>query len=418
MSITDINLSTDQQFAMDCVIERLSKKEQTITLGGYAGVGKTTVTGKIINAVRDKFPRIAFACFTGKAYKVLEAKLKAFGALQPTDYCGTIHGLVFNARKRRKQRTENDILIEQNEYTFHDKDENDEYDLIVVDEASMVNEILYNKLLEFDVPILAIGDHGQLPPVTGNFNLMANPQIRLTRIHRQAEGDPIIRLSIIAREEGQIPFGDWNDRESGSVCRKTQDAEMINKHVDPLEWVLIAGTNKKRVERNKWARWKLGLPAEAPIVGDRVVCLQNVHAREVFNGMTGTIAVIKDSDYLTSKYKHPHFITLQVRMDAETDYFGREVLKYQFNQEKPLKETIVHPPHARELDPDDFGHLWDYGYCLTAHKSQGSEFDNVVVYEETGMRKLMERTMGGEGWRRWLYTAVTRAKKQLIIVGE
>lgn len=415
--MNNITLSPDQKNAVDLAITKIRMKEQCVTIGGYAGTGKSTIAGKIVKVLRADFPRIAFACFTGKAYKVLESKLTALGAVQPGDYCGTIHGLVYDARRRRKEQDLADgSTIARVDFTFHDKDENDKFDLILVDEASMVNEDLYNKLLEFGVPILAIGDHGQLPPVRGSFNLMGNPQIRLTKIHRQAENDPIIRLSIMAREEGEIPYGDFGTNDQ--ICLKINNEEVVNELVNPLDWAIIAGTNRKRVERNKWARWKLGLKGEIPVAGDRVVCLQNIHAQSVFNGMTGTVFNIKESDFMTSIYKYPHFLFMDVKMDAEINYFSKEVLKYQFNKEKPLKETIINPSIARELDPDHFGHLWDFGYCLTAHKAQGSEFDNVVVYEENQMRGLMRRTVGEEGWRRWLYTAVTRAKRQLIIVGE
>lgn len=415
-----VALSPDQKEALDFAVDRIRLKNKYVTLGGYAGTGKTTITGEIVKVLRPDFPRIAFACFTGKAYKVLEAKLKACEALlDGIDYCGTIHSLVYNARRQRETRSEDGIDILVNKMKFHDKEDGDSYDLIVVDEASMVNEELHLKLLEFKVPILYIGDHGQLPPVKGTFNLMADPHIRLTRIHRQAEGDPIIRLSVMAREDGNIPYGDYSQNDQ--VCQKIASfkEDFINQNINPLEWAVIAGTNKKRVERNKWARWRLGHEGTVPVIGDRVVCLRNVHAFNVFNGMTGTVTQIKESEFLKgNKHKHAHYLNMGVRMDAEIDYWSTMVFKYQFNSPKPLMETVCDPAIAQEVDPDDFGHLWDFGYCLTAHKSQGSEFGKVVVYEEASMRKLMERTLGDEGWRRWLYTAVTRAKKQLIIVGE
>ena len=108
---------------------------------------------------------------------------------------------------------------------------------------------MFEDLKSFGVPILAVGDHGQLPPVRGTFNLMEKPDIRLTKIHRQAENDPIVRLSILAREEGQIPFG-----QHGDACLKTGDESIVNNISDPKEWCMITGTNRKRVERNRWAQ--------------------------------------------------------------------------------------------------------------------------------------------------------------------
>lgn len=416
--MSTLTLSPDQKAALDAAVARLEARDQCVALGGYAGTGKTTVTGQIVAAVRTRFPRVAFCCFTGKAYKVLEAKLKATGSLMPNDYCGTIHGLVYNARALRKEKQDAaGRTIIKTDVTFHERDEDDGYDLIVVDEASMVNEELYDRLLQFGAPILAIGDHGQLPPVFGEFNLMANPPIRLTKIHRQAEDDPIIRLSIAAREEGRIEQGDWSA--DGRICRKIPSSQegFVNDTVDPLAWAIIVGTNKKRVERNRWARWKQAIRCTEPVAGDRVVCLYNIHAKNVFNGMTGTVTDAGSSEHRAHEYKGKHWISMSVRMDADFDYYSDQVLRYQFHQPKALKETITNPPHAAELDPDHFGHLWDFGYALTCHKAQGSEFDSVVVYEEGAMRHMMER-QSADRWRRWLYTAITRAKRQLIIVGE
>jgi exodeoxyribonuclease-5 len=407
--IATIELSKDQEIARDQVIERLRAGSKLVTFGGYAGTGKTTTTASIVNSLRSLgFKRIAFCCFTGKAYKVLESKLIGFGTLGFEDFCGTIHSLLYHPRTRLEEKKDGNKKLH---IDFHSKEEKGEYDLIVIDEASMVNEEIYEELRTFNSPILAVGDHGQLPPVKGSFNLMQNPEIRLTKIHRQAEGDPIIRLSILAREEGQIPFG-----EHGEGCIKTNDESIVNAIENPKEWTLITGTNKKRVERNRWARWKLGYKGELPIVGDRVVCLRNDHSQKVFNGMVGTVTGIKPA--VIDKDWNPacpqHWVWLDALMDAGNTFYGN-IFRYQFGQPKPLMETIKEAP---DLDPRDFGRLWDFGYALTCHKAQGSEADKVVVYEERAMWHVLQKTVGEQGWRRWLYTAVTRAKKQLIIVGE
>lgn len=406
-----ITLSPDQATARDQVIERLMAGNKLVTLGGYAGTGKTTTTAAIVNTIRAKgFNKIAFCCFTGKAYKVLEAKLIGFDTLGHLDYCGTIHSLLYHPRERIEQKNNGNLKLHVD---FHSREAElrGQYNLIIIDEASMVNEELYDELCRFDAPILAVGDHGQLPPVKGSFNLMQSPDIRLTKIHRQAENDPIIRLSILAREEGKIPFGQYGDS-----CLKTSDESVVNAIQDPKEWTIITGTNKKRVERNRWARWKIGYQGDLPVVGDRVICLKNDHSQRVFNGMVGTCTKVAPppAENDEERLKLRHWVHIEAMMDAGNPFSGL-VFRYQFGQPKPLTETVKEDP---KLDPRDFGRLWDFGYALTCHKAQGSEAENVVVYEEPAMWHVLQKTMGEQGWRRWLYTGITRAKKRLIIVGE
>lgn len=392
-----ITLTKDQQAAVDFAVERIINREPLTTIGGYAGTGKSTITGFIVNAVRERMPnaRFAFACYTGKAKSVLESKLRAAGAIGPDDFCGTLHSLLYRPITSY-QHDEEENTIEKI-VRFDSRDESDrEMACVFVDEASMVDERIYDELCRFGSPILAIGDHGQLPPVSSRFNLMETPMIRLEKIHRQAEGNPIIRASIMAREDGDIPLG-----EIGPGVMKTRDGSAVNGIPDILDWTLICGTNRKRCRLNGWMRHRLfGSNNPSPIVGDRVICLQNNHKRGIFNGMTG---IIKSYEVIDR-----HWFIARIDM-GEFDYYGK-IFRYQFGNERTLNKTVAEAP---EVHPDDFEDLFDYGYVLTAHKSQGSEFANVVVYEED----IMRRAMGANNWKRWLYTAVTRAKEKLIIVG-
>ncbi len=398
-----VELTQDQKNAIDLVVERIKKGESLTTLGGYAGVGKTTVVGAIVSILRESNQelKVAFACYTGKAKNVLESKLKKWDAIKTGDFCGTLHSLLYRPitsyKNDEKEKTIEKIV------TFDSKDQEEKYGLLVIDEASMVTEEIFKEISEFEIPILAIGDHAQLPPVFGSFNLMSNPMIRLEKIHRQAEHNPIIQLSMMARETGAIPVGEY-----GPTCVKTTDGTYINRLMDPgrHEWMLICGTNAKRCRLNGWVRHKkLGANFPEPIPGEKVICLQNNHKRGIFNGMTGIIISLNVVD--------EHWYWAEINM-GDFVYKGR-IFRWQFGKDKTLKKTVHEAP---QVHPDDFGDLFDYGYCLTAHKAQGSEADRVVVFEEDRMRLMMERQHNGEGWRRWLYTAVTRAREQLIIVGE
>jgi exodeoxyribonuclease V len=398
-----IQLTPEQQAVVDFAVARIMSGEKLTTIGGYAGTGKTTCTGAIVNGVREKDPdaRFAFACYTGKAKSVLEQKLRAAEALKEGyDFCGTLHSLLYRPLTSYFHDEEKKTIEKQ--VTFQSAEARSAgIKAVIVDEASMIDERIFRELQQFGAPILAIGDHGQLPPVFGSFSLMTDPMVKLEKIHRQAEGNPIIRASIMARIDGHIPFGTI-----GEGVVKTADGSVVNLIPDIASWTLICGTNRKRCRLNSWMRHKiLGSNATDPVPGDRVICLQNNHKMKIFNGMIGTVEGLQVED--------KHWYRAQINM-GDFVYAGR-VFRWQFGKEKTLKKTV---PEAPDVHPDNFEDLFDYGYCLTAHKAQGSEADNVVVYEEEAMRAMLKRQHGEEGWRRWLYTATTRARKRLIIIGE
>lgn len=195
-----IDLSGDQKVALDNLLLWFGGQDKKyITLGGYAGTGKTTLIGILRQEFFDqnKKLKVAFCTFTGKASRVLRTKLVEAKALYPSDFVGTIHSLIYSPVEDEKTH----------EITGWKKKENIEADLIMVDEASMVDFFIWQDLLLYKIPIIAVGDHGQLPPIRENFNLMASPDLKLQEIHRQARENPIIKLSILARETGRIPAG-------------------------------------------------------------------------------------------------------------------------------------------------------------------------------------------------------------------
>ena len=187
-----MNLSRDQKKALEAIMAwRKKPKKQYITLGGYAGTGKTTLMAvlrkKIGQQATDKKKRVAFVSYTGKAARVLRGKLMAEKAMEDNDSVGTIHSLIYSP-----------ITNDKKEIVGWEKKEKVETDLIVVDEASMVDSSIWADLLSYNVPIVAAGDHGQLPPIRGSFNLMEKPDLLLEEIHRQAADNPIIKVLVWA----------------------------------------------------------------------------------------------------------------------------------------------------------------------------------------------------------------------------
>lgn len=382
-----IELTQEQKVIHDAVLDFVKEKKSQLRIGGYAGTGKTTLVAATVSALkeRDKKIRIAFCCFTGKAAYVLRTKLEAAGVAEEEDYVGTIHGLIYEpvivggvvVKWRRRQAIEADLLI--------------------IDEASMVGEQIWKDLLQYKIPMIAVGDHGQLPPVGGKFNLMEGPDHALVKIHRQAEGNPIIRLSQLAREDGAIPTGTWNGPAGELVMRRHSISarDLVPGIKDIENTMFLCGRNATRQSVNAAVRERRGFEGPKPLKGERVICLKNNRDIGIFNGMGGTLQNLEPAG--------PDHYDAKILMDDDTVFDGY-VIKDQFGAPATLREH-------KKIEPRELKELFDWGYCLTVHKSQGSEMDNVVLFEE----RFSQST--DEDWRRWYYTGVTRARKRLLIVG-
>lgn len=373
-----LELTLDQRSAVEASVEFFKSKKALLTLGGYAGTGKTTCIAEAVKVFGSKRPAIAFCTFTGRASSVLRAKLETAEVLEIGDYCGTIHGLIYKP------------VIKNGRIVKWKKADDVEQDLIVVDEASMVNEIIYRDLASYGVPILAVGDHGQLPPIEGKFNLMENPEIRLETIHRQASGNPIIKLSMMARTGEPIPLG-----RHGDFVVKIPASGAIDRVTDVSGVLFLCGYNSTRVRLNATIRRRCGVSGPDPLKGEKIICLKNNHDAGIYNGVTGRLDRIeKDGE---------HWWKIGATMDDGAEFEGR-AFRRQFGEQKTIREW-------EGLDRKEIGDLFDWGYAMTVHKSQGSEADRVMLFEE----RLPNST--DEEWRRWLYTGITRARERLLIVG-
>jgi ATP-dependent exoDNAse (exonuclease V) alpha subunit len=268
--------------------------------------------------------------------------------------------------------------------------------LIIIDEASMVDSVIWKHLISYNIPIIAVGDHGQLPPIGGSFNLMQVPQLTLEEIHRQARQNPIIGLSIQAREHGFIRPGRYGE----GVIKYAKDDLDKNDRLEELlqnyskETLILCGYNKTRKKLNNHIRQMQGFESIEPLEGDRVICLRNNHEADIYNGMLGTILSIEahSSDWFFTR----------ISMDLEARTYEGLISSEQFNSDTALNFTERRGKTMR-------GDLFDFGYALTVHKAQGSQASRVVLLEERFPK------MTDDEWRRWLYTGVTRAESELFI---
>ncbi|MEI8072712.1 MAG: AAA family ATPase [Candidatus Saccharibacteria bacterium] len=388
-------LSSEQAKALGSIAAWLKAyeidgKKQYLTIGGYAGTGKTTLLAALRKILADNRPnmRLSFAAYTGKATQVLKARLRQHKTLVRGDAVSTLHSLIYNSE------TKSDGSVAWRRKTEL------KTDLIIIDEASMVSEDLWQDIISYRVPILAVGDHGQLPPINSSFSLMADPDIRLEKIWRQAAGSPIIKLATLARTTGNIPVGDYGPGVKKLDRSDPQTGDMIEEILQSYgsDTMVLCGYNHTRQKLNHHIRELKEFESADPARGDTIVCLRNSRVSGLSNGQIGTIQAILSAD------EDPDNLWWYIVADFDGQRFEGYALREQFGS----KTTISHPPKRPK---DQITGLFDFGYGLTVHKAQGSQSKKVLIFEERFPQ------MNQEEWQRWLYTAVTRAEKELYIVG-
>lgn len=280
------------------------------------------------------------------------------------------------------------------EASFHLNPESDLADaaLLVVDEVSMVGADLAQDLLSFGKRILVLGDPAQLPPVKAEgFFINDAPDVMLTEVHRQARDNPIIRMSMEIREGRQLVPGHYGDsRVIGCGGIPHEELRELVLGADQL----LCGLNRTRVTYNGRIRTLKGLVGEAqpwhPVAGDRLICLKNKRDKALFNGAMWTANVVGD--------RFRCFGIEATSLDEERDPMTLEVAEEFFNG---TEHTIDWRERRRY---DEF----TFGWAITCHKSQGSQWDNVIVFDESHAFR--------EARSNWLYTAVTRAAERVTVI--
>ena len=335
-------------------------------LFGYAGTGKTTLARHIAEGVDGK---VLFAAFTGKAAHVMRSK--------GCDGASTIHSLIYKARDSGEVTPSFDLW---------DDAPASKAKLIVIDECSMVDDELGRDLMSFGVPLMVLGDPAQLPPIQGGgFFTDAEPDAMLTEVHRQAENDPIVRLSMEVRAGRSLELGIYGE------TRVVEKSELDPQRVIDADQILV-GRNATRRAYNIRMRERRGFAGPMPSAGDKLVCLRNNRRKGLLNGALWTV-----KEGPTTRRD-----IIKMRLTPDDDA-GSRPIKVSVRPEcfSGAIEKVEWPLRKRY---DEF----DYGYVLTVHKAQGSQWDDVVLFDESFAFQ--------ESRQRWLYTGVTRAAKRLTVV--
>jgi exodeoxyribonuclease V len=400
------DLSRDQANVFDAMMSwwGTAGPRQILTVGGLAGTGKTTLLGVF---AAQKRGLVAYVTYTGRAASVLARKLRASGVETTSladgtgvgDLCSTIHSLLY--RPIIDAATEKVLG-----WARRDKLDRP-YKLIVVDEASMVSDEILQDILAHNVPLLAVGDHGQLPPVGARGDLIQNPKLRLEKIHRQAQDSPIIALAHHIREGGR--FSNFKMKKGFESAIQFRSKAIFPAVLAAgfskagLETGALCWTNRVRIRMNAIIRTSRKW-AGPPKRGEILICLKN--QPPVYNGMRGVLS--NDPTAGDKPWK------MRCRLEFPDEGIPAsmyDVCIPQFNRQGTygdLEEMLADRIDVNTMR--DAGGLFDFGYALTTHKSQGSSFEHALLFCDRPEDPKSEDS------RRFYYTAVTRAARKLTVI--
>lgn len=341
---------------------------------------------------------VCYVAYTGKAAQVLRQK----GCPNAV----TAHKLLYKAKP-----------MPNGSYKFEPKTSlEEEYSIIVVDEISMLPKTMWERLLTHRVHVIAMGDPFQLPPIDtdSDNHVLDKPHVFLDEIMRQAAESEIIRLSMHIRE-GK-PISEF--KASGQQVLIYRPDELVT---GMYEWAdqIICATNATRNQINMDMRNIKGFGPE-PAVGDKIISLRNQweffsngnDPSPLTNGSIGTISNTDLKSVWVPKYinSQPVDFLYTTMVDENGDRFDYIPVDYKALTTGTKALTGQQEYQMRKLTKcPDPPFEFSYAYAITCHKAQGSEWPNILVFEE---RFPFDK----EDHARWLYTAVTRAENKLVLI--
>lgn len=423
-----ISLTGQQRAAVATIVDWYRNRrahQQVARVWGYAGVGKSTIVRYVIDELGlEAMPRsggapgVLFAAYTGKAALVMTRKGTP---------ASTIHSLIYTvseatpeeiarveaelaalkARLWRMGEAERQFAeiqirrlelrlahIHEPRFLLNGRSILRDAALLVLDEVSMVGAEMARDLLAFGKPILVLGDPGQLPPIEGEGAFTRDPpDVMLTEIHRQAGESAIVRLATMARHGEPIGYGEHD----AFVWKMPRQA------VEPQQMLrggqVICARNATRRWLNNRMKAAAGFSDAYPGGrGEKVICLKNRHDLGLINGMFVSLGDIQDEDELT-------FRATATTEDGVTIGGRHRFYKGHYD------DHVAYDADRLRRDWREMRGLIEtsWGYAITCHKAQGSQWQNVIVFDEGFGRSAEEQA-------RWLYTAITRAEQGLVIL--
>ena len=392
-----MTLTEDQEKGLKIILDRYKLGYKYVTICGYAGTGKSTLIKFAIEALGVPKNKIAYATFTGKAAEVLRKK--------GNEGACTLHKLLYDHFPKpgggfiRKPKTSIG------------------YKIVVVDEISMAPKSMIEMLLKHDCFCIFVGDNFQLPMIDKNegHDYLENRHIFLSQVMRQAAESEIIQISMKIRNGESIDFM------KGKEVIIIPKSELVEGH---LTWAdqILCGTNATRENINRQMREIYGFSG-LPQDGEKMICLRNYWDDCADNGdalVNGTTGILRNP--FETFRMIPNYIPIDNhRMDViQGDFVTSDGST--FNSVEMDKNLLIDGVKCitdgkilfrlgklknkiGDIVPREFA----FGYAITTHKAQGSEWDKVLVIEE-------KFPFPKEEHARWLYTAVTRASEKLVLV--
>lgn len=460
-----ITLDATQNEAVRILLGRIQQGAKELSLSGPAGSGKTTLIKALVEQLGQN--KVVVVAPTNQAAKVLNAKgIRA----------STYHSLFFVPTTvviKGKSKVEFQLYREwlQKNPTTSIKGKLTHADVVIVDEASMVSAYHIGWIKQLARTVVLVGDGNQLAPVedrlnpAGYFNTRKH-DVYLTKVHRH-DGlllDTVMRL----RDGGLAPLSNEIERLFNS--RATWGGKNLTNVLKGLDangesWRVVTWRNATRFKINAFIRGLYDMPTFLPVEGERLMCMQP----SMDGLLTGDEITFCDSTIPSQAWLEltaQQFVPIQSEQDKSAFFaqWKKEELentlfptvRYTLNgsdennvfvsklnlcewvkrnashrlavvallegvdieymrrtngvTDSPLKEIVV-----------------DYAYAVTCHKAQGSEFDHIFVVDERYLLKLVtdkeaikseadEPFTGDEAARRWIYTALTRARKTVTVI--
>lgn len=365
--------------------------KQVFQISGAAGTGKTTLIRYLINEIKLEHDEVLFTAFVGKA--TLAMSRNGLNAK-------TLHSAICYCKDEPVLDENGNVVTEYNrrvtKRVFTRRKKIDpRIRLIVVDEGSMVPAKMADWLLKFKVPIIVLGDLNQLPPVIGDSFFLKEPDVVLTQIMRQSSESPIPYFAQNVLQNGTKCLSPG--LQIGNKINVLSKADITPELLKDYD-VIICGTNKTRNNLNTYIRERIyGRTQDYPVIGDKLICRENdwtfsVDDVYLINGLIGYVTDIdleSISDYTMKIDFKPEFMDNEFKnVTLDRIYMGLS-------------------PNDKRFYRSNY-HKFEYGYAITCHLSQGSQYNRVLVFNES-FGTAEER-------RKWLYTAVTRAIDKVTIL--
>ena len=414
---------------------------------GYAGSGKSTCVGAMIDHLGLQQHEVMYMAPTGKAAKVLSRKLHESGWSKGAT---TIHKAIYMPKQDKADAVDREIenlnrhlmwvnsggdagqqhwnneirdmtkaqiekeiamltmdlgdLMDREGPKFTLKAPSDisqDAKLFVVDEASMVGSQVAEDLGYFGIPVLALGDPGQLPPVGDDWGFtMEEPDVFLSEIHRQAANNPIIQLATMARSGKDIPIGDYGD--GVRVLSRRDDDVTYNMDRDAM---VLVGTHRKRWTVTKKIRSECGWTETGPMKDEPLLVCRNSTQH---NGLVNGTFLTCMEDHGDLAPRRASFSLKASDDDLNGVEYDLRVTQGLFEEHQYRKRNAHSAPDREAFKANKSCEHVDFGHAITVHKSQGSEFDDVALHDESPVFR--------QDAKRWLYTGITRASKHLTIL--